>query len=302
MTRVNERDLESLSAYLDGQLDAAERTRLESKLQQEPELQRMLADLRRTRTILRSQPRPRAPRNFTLTREMVGQYRRRSENVSWYQRFSLTSALASLALVLVLLGDFLGLGARVAAPLLASAPVGYPAPSLGTAVGDSALSALEAAPATTESPVEAGVEAVITEEVALLAEPADSATAVPETLLKSAPAEQPLPVGGTPTPQVEMAVVPTEAAIDGQVFKVEPETEERARDAYPAPESPALEALQPDAYAPPTGLQADGQALSMEMEQPTGIMTPLRLAAIGLALVAVLSALAAFLFWRKNQA
>jgi hypothetical protein len=70
---MNRRDIELLSAYLDGQLKPADSARLESRLKTEPELVSVMDDLRATRNLLRKLPQRRAPRNFTLTRQMVGQ-------------------------------------------------------------------------------------------------------------------------------------------------------------------------------------------------------------------------------------
>jgi anti-sigma factor RsiW len=70
---MNQRDLELLSSYLDGQLKAPESARLEIRLKSDPELASALNDLRAARTLLRKLPQRRAPRNFTLTRKMVGQ-------------------------------------------------------------------------------------------------------------------------------------------------------------------------------------------------------------------------------------
>lgn len=70
---MNQRDLELLSAYLDGELNASESTRLESRLKTDPQLASVLTDLRATRSLLRKLPTRKAPRNFTLTRKMVGQ-------------------------------------------------------------------------------------------------------------------------------------------------------------------------------------------------------------------------------------
>jgi len=67
------RDLELLSAYLDGQLKPSDSVRLEARLKTDPELASVLTDLRSTRNLLRKLPARRAPRNFTLTRKMVGQ-------------------------------------------------------------------------------------------------------------------------------------------------------------------------------------------------------------------------------------
>jgi len=71
-TPIPPRDLESLSAYLDDQLNPGERARLEARLPLEPALRQMLEDLGLTRRALRAQKPRRAPRNFTLTPEMPG--------------------------------------------------------------------------------------------------------------------------------------------------------------------------------------------------------------------------------------
>ncbi|MBM3180645.1 MAG: hypothetical protein FJZ86_09845 [Chloroflexi bacterium] len=68
----NFREIELLSSYLDGQLNASESTRLESRLTSDPELASVLFDLRAARGILRKLPARKAPRNFALTRKMVG--------------------------------------------------------------------------------------------------------------------------------------------------------------------------------------------------------------------------------------
>jgi anti-sigma factor RsiW len=68
---LSSRDWEALSAYLDDQLKPRERVRLEARLAAEPALQAGLRELDQTRTMLRSVPPVRAPRNFTLSPEMA---------------------------------------------------------------------------------------------------------------------------------------------------------------------------------------------------------------------------------------
>jgi hypothetical protein len=70
---MNRRDIELLSAYLDGELKPSDSVKLETRLKSDPELASVLSDLRVTRTLLRRLPSRKAPRNFTLTRKMVGQ-------------------------------------------------------------------------------------------------------------------------------------------------------------------------------------------------------------------------------------
>ena len=104
--RINNRDWEALSAYLDGQLSPRDKTRLESRLRDNPILREGLEELRKTRDILRLQPRLRAPRNFTLTPEMAGVKPAHHA----YPAFRLAAVLASVLFVVVILGDFLFLG------------------------------------------------------------------------------------------------------------------------------------------------------------------------------------------------
>lgn len=69
---MNAREVENLSAYLDGQLSPTDSARLEARLESDPALAAALEALRETRALLRQMPRRRAPRNFTLTRQLVG--------------------------------------------------------------------------------------------------------------------------------------------------------------------------------------------------------------------------------------
>ncbi|MCU0484699.1 MAG: hypothetical protein MUC85_01185 [Anaerolineales bacterium] len=79
---------------------------METRLAQELDLREELNELRRMRAVLRSLPRSRSPRNFTLTPEMAGQRQRKPARL--YPVMGFASALASLLFVLMVLGDFLG--------------------------------------------------------------------------------------------------------------------------------------------------------------------------------------------------
>jgi hypothetical protein len=101
--QISSRDYEVLSAYMDGQLAAGEQRRLEQRLQALPELQAALEELRQTRTLLRQAPRHRAPRNFTLTPAMVADVKReRRAPLFWFPVLSFTSAVAALALIVII--------------------------------------------------------------------------------------------------------------------------------------------------------------------------------------------------------
>ena len=93
---MKQRDLELLSSYLDGQLGPSDSARLESRLKTDAQLAAVLNDLRATRTLLRKLPARKAPRNFTLTRKMVGQ---NPPLPRVYPLFRFASALATLLFV-----------------------------------------------------------------------------------------------------------------------------------------------------------------------------------------------------------
>lgn len=108
---LTERDLELLSAYLDGALTEAERADLEARLQTDAELSRELARLRATVDLVRTLPSLSAPRDFTLTRDMV----RRQPRILTSVAFSALSAAAAVVLLV--------LGATLMLPQLASSPL-----------------------------------------------------------------------------------------------------------------------------------------------------------------------------------
>lgn len=103
---MNQRDLELLSSYLDGQLKSdAERARLEARLASDPELRAVLDDLRAARRLLRQLPMRKAPRSFTLTPKMVGKNPPLPRS---YPAFRFVTVLASLMLFFTLGLNFIG--------------------------------------------------------------------------------------------------------------------------------------------------------------------------------------------------
>ena len=145
---MNQRDLELLSSYLDGQLKPSDATRLETRLLVEPDLRSVLRDLRSTRSMLRQLPMRKAPRNFRLTPKMVG---KNPPLPRVYPAFRFTSALATILL-------FLSFGMNFLRPqLLATQAVGFGQGGGGapdTYSAESAPAAEMPAEAATEAPVE----------------------------------------------------------------------------------------------------------------------------------------------------
>jgi anti-sigma factor RsiW len=116
------RDIERLSAHLDGKLSRADAARLERRLVSDRELAAALADLRQSRAVLRRTPQRRAPRNFTLTPKMAGirpPVPRAVPALSW------ASAVAMLFFACTLGTNLIGqFSFGSAAPMMAAAPVG----------------------------------------------------------------------------------------------------------------------------------------------------------------------------------
>jgi hypothetical protein len=180
--RISPRDLELLSAYLDEELKTKDRARIEARMSTNSELRDALEELRKTRAVMRSTTRLHAPRNFTISPEMAGVRQRRQP----YPLYGLISAMASILLVLVILGDFIG-----------TTETAQPVPIIEPTVL-SVEAEMEEAPLEVEA-VEVEKEVVITQE--------SEAGAMEEPVAEEAPAEvmieQP-----TPFPEVEGATIP----------------------------------------------------------------------------------------------
>ncbi len=145
---------ELLSAYLDDQLSAGERARLEAQLATDPVLRAELDTLRHTVALVRDLPPVPIPRNFILPRTVAARPRpvqRARPRPAWTAPLlTAATAVVSLVFVVVLAGDLLlsGVGGQAFAPA-AAPPMEAEAPQV----------ALESAPVSEE--VEVEVEEVI---------------------------------------------------------------------------------------------------------------------------------------------
>src|SRR6187551_2434698 len=117
MTEPSSRDLEQISAYLDGKLSGVDAARLESRIKADPDLRSVYDGLRQTRSLLRQLPARRAPRSFRLTPQMVGI---KTARPRIFPFFRLASALAMLLLFLGYAVNLSASGIRTAAPMNAS--------------------------------------------------------------------------------------------------------------------------------------------------------------------------------------
>jgi hypothetical protein len=131
MTTPSFRDVEQLSAYLDGQLSQAERSRLETRLKQEPALAVRLGDLGNARSILHQTPKRAVPRNFTLDPHMA---KIRPPLPRLVPAFSMASAVAAFLFFITLGGNLLGqFSFSKATSLMAAAPASSQGSGLGSA-------------------------------------------------------------------------------------------------------------------------------------------------------------------------
>lgn len=93
----NSRDIELLSAYIDGELSEMERAALEARLDREPMLQQELESLTTVVEAVRSLPPLEAPRNFTLTPEMIAHNERAEKAAASVLIFPISTAFSALS-------------------------------------------------------------------------------------------------------------------------------------------------------------------------------------------------------------
>jgi hypothetical protein len=168
---MNQRDLELLSSYLDGQLKSdAERARLEARLASDPALRAVLDDLRAARGLLRQLPMRKAPRNFTLTPKMVGKNPPLPRS---YPAFKFVTALASLMLFFTLGLNFIG--PQMAASQSTAFGMG------GAGGGAPEISSAQEAPAPEAAATEAPATEAPAEEPSILLQPLPTETLSPAT-------------------------------------------------------------------------------------------------------------------------
>ena len=117
---LSERDLELLSAYLDGELAAPDRGALEQRLAREESLRATLDDLRTNQQLLRVLPLLKAPRSFALDPTVYGGGCLAATHSCVRERLPTGRCLGAAASLLLVVAGLLiaGTGAeRIAAPL-----------------------------------------------------------------------------------------------------------------------------------------------------------------------------------------
>ena len=125
--QLSPQEWQLLSAYLDNQVSTAERNQIEKQLTSDAAYRQAAESLRQTRTVIRGMPLRRVPHNFTLTPDMVKARRK------WgiFPALRLSSAFAALASVVLFALQLLPGMMNVAAP--AAAPAAPDAMALSSA-------------------------------------------------------------------------------------------------------------------------------------------------------------------------
>ena len=274
---------ELLSAYLDGQLSAGERARLETRLAADPALRAELEALRHTVALVRDLPPVPIPRNFILPQTMAARPRPvrppRPRRAWAAPLLTAATAFVSLLFVVVLAGDLLlsGMGGQAFAPaaeplLEAEAPQAALAPS----------------PASEQVEVEALVEAEAEEVVEETVEEVEVEKAVPAATAPAAAMgggadEEPEP----PTPTAAPTGAPTATAMP----------ERDVSGAEPTPGEVAARSVEEEA---PEATEGAEEPPEREVSVPVTI-PPQRVLEAILGLTALGLALASIWAWRARR-
>lgn len=192
---ITDREFEALSAYMDGELSKKARSQLETQLETNQELQETFEQLQRTRSVIRSLPKMRAPRNYFLTPEMAGVVQKTHKA---FPILRLASVLATLVLILVFMGDIFVLPTLT---LSESEAVQFAAPAASEAI-QPVLEAEIVESQLPEAPAEGESDRAMSEEPA---PPPAAAEAMEMVEEEAAPVEKTQPLSTLAAPAEELA-------------------------------------------------------------------------------------------------
>ncbi len=250
---LSPRDLELLSAYLDDQVQARDRQKVEARLREDADFRKSYEQMRQTRRILRSLPVVRAPRNFTLSpaRARIPPMQRA------IPAFGIVSALASFLLVLVFLGDLLFFSPRpqtVQSLQNASAPQALrSSPAEKSVAQDSALETATKAALANEAASGAQVAAPIgtpappSASAPLTSSLPQATSASPSLMVNAAPVTS--TVTSTATSQILAFASQPTSTVSGEQGTAIPSTSEASVPHGPAP-APEQSSPRPPALLP----------------------------------------------------
>lgn len=288
LNKLRRRDLEQLSAYLDGELSENDARGVEARIETDSTFGFAFQELQNTRKLVSELPTVQPPRNFTLTPEMAG-YRR---GVNLFPVFRFATVIATVAFSVLLGADALLLRSSGAVPF-----AGQPARMMAEEELDAAVVVEEQAEGVLEAPVEDAVIGTAADDVT----EAGEGNAAAEVM--------PLPTEGMQTPREPgFQGFGTDAGegFIGEETKVEstgttlPVGGGREPDdvEQPVGEEPTAEAPAALEHAPPQDVEPTQVPITPEEPRPS--VDPLRIAEIGLGTMALLSAAITFILRRAR--
>lgn len=116
---LSDQELEQLSAYMDGALSDSEKNALEIRLNADSNLREEFEALRQTTQAIAALPKLRAPRNFTITHEMLGiKHPRKPTQLFFLPTTAAFSAMSAVASIL-----FFIVGVSLLSNTLSSTPI-----------------------------------------------------------------------------------------------------------------------------------------------------------------------------------
>jgi hypothetical protein len=310
-TQLSPKEWQLISAYLDDQVSPRERIQIEKRLASEDAFRQAMQSLRQTRAVIRAMPRRRVPRNFTLTPEMVP-VKRKSLLFPVLRYSSAFAAIASILLfAMQLLPSRMVASAPAAAPLAmemataAEEPASAEPPlifwgepgaqaekSVGGYGGGGGMGG--GAPDTIFSmPYDAATPSIQFEIPQATSEPGIGAA---EAGANAAPAFEATPYP-TPTPYVEGTEAP--ALEESLQATAAPQTLR----GQATSEGNLVLGLRPEDYGEVIAESQPDTILSTAETEPSISLYDLILpSAIGLAVLAFTSGIAAFILWKKSRA
>lgn len=201
-------DVELLSAYVDGQITATERTQVEAHLQTCAACRSELVSLRNTVALVQALPRVAVPRAFTLSEAKLG-VRQPAARPAWYGGLLRgMGAVTALALVALVATTALRGASWLPGQAIARNPTAAPV-----------AAARSAAPVDTAAPAAPQPEAVVTVAVEQAANAADTPAAPADAQLAAAPATA---AAAAPAPAAKMA--PAEPTAEPGVLALAPQS------------------------------------------------------------------------------
>ncbi len=311
--QISPSEWQLLSAYLDDQVSSDERIQVERKLESDDAFRQAMLSMQKTRLVLRSMPRRKVPRNFTLTPEMVPA--RRTFQLFPLLRFS--SAFAAIAAVVLfavqLLPGMFNASSQMAAPAAvdvtaaenSSGPVppmiywGGPPAATGKGGGGGGGGAAPVYP----GGMGGGAPNTV------FGGPSDAAT--PGIQFEIPQATSPAGIGGvaaleaTPTPAPALPQEPTPAIRETQIppLTLAPAptaTAETQRSQATLSGNPVLGLRPKDSGKVIAESQPLETTAAQNVPAPAGrsLLLPV---AIGLAALALVTAIAAWIIWKKSR-